>query len=412
MGLNVPKLQTAADALLASATSTGDHSTLVPGIVAIVTDASGDVYTGAAGVRTLGEAEPMTLDSTFCLFSTTKAIAAVCAMQLVEEGLLDLDKPAADYVPAIGDVKLFTGWTDDGQPILVKPKNTITPRMLLTHTAGFSYEFSEPDVYGRLCRDHGYPTIASGKLEYIQRFPILFEPGTRWQYGINMDWMGLVIEAIRGMRLDDVMKKYVFEPLDMRSITFEMTPAMAAKRVSIHWRDPETSALAADPAFQLKQGAELETHNGGHGLYGTVADYTKFIRMFLNDGVSDTGKRVLKKETIDWAWEDQIPTTPINGLVSYDPTLVQKFDTPTEPAPRFGWACSFMKLLEDAPSGRPAGSVNWAGLANLFYFIDRKNKVGAYWATQMFPFWDPYAYGGYDKLENIIYDALETEVAA
>ncbi|KAK9473804.1 serine hydrolase [Dipodascopsis tothii] len=395
--------KTAADKLLADLTGGDDLKTVVPGLVVTVTDANGDVYTGAAGVRKLGDTETITPDSTFCFFSTTKAITAVCALQLVEEGLLDLDKPAAEYLPLIGTVKVFDKWDEAGKPVLREPKTAITPRMLLSHTAGFSYEFQEPQVYSRLHKEHGYPGIDSGLMTYITGYPLLFDPGSEWHYGINMDWMGLIIEAIRGMSLDAVMKKYVFAPLGMNSTSFQMTPEMKARLVTVHRRSPETGLLSADPSYVLKQGDALETHNGGHGLYGTVGDYSKFIRMFLNDGLADSGARVLKKETIDKAWEDQVEGIPMPDITPLDPNM--SIPTPSDGS-RNGWAISFMKLLKPAPSGRPAGSVNWSGLTNLFYFIDRENKLGVFYGAQVLPFGDPSTYFGFGELEALVYKHL------
>lgn len=185
----------------------------VPGVVAAITGRDGLVYEGASGQRTLGQTGEMTTDSVFALFSATKAITATAVLQLVEEGRLDLDAPARDYLPMIGEQQVLEGFDSDGSPRLRPPKNPITTRMLLLHTAGFGYEFFN-EHYNRLAREQGLPGIISGSLAALQT-PLLFEPGEQWEYGSNLDWAGLVVEAITGQRLGEVMQQRIFEPLGM-----------------------------------------------------------------------------------------------------------------------------------------------------------------------------------------------------
>ena len=176
------------DDVLARATQRADR---VPGVVAMITDREGNIYEGAAGERALGHGEPMTLDTTFALFSTTKAITGTAVLQCVEEGLLDLDAPAATYVPDIGELKVLDGFDAGGNPVLREPKRDITTRMLLLHTAGFGYDFFN-ESYNRLSQEHGQPSVITCSKAALTT-PLLFDPGEKWEYGTNIDWAGQVV---------------------------------------------------------------------------------------------------------------------------------------------------------------------------------------------------------------------------
>ncbi|MGF6092362.1 serine hydrolase domain-containing protein [Pseudomonas sp. 18173] len=372
----------------------------VPGVVAAITGRDGLLYEGASGQRTLGHAEAMTTDSVFAMFSTTKAITATAVLQLVEEGRLDLDAPARDYVPMIGELKVLDGFDADGTPRLRLPKKHITTRMLLLHTAGLGYEFFN-EHYNRLVQEQRQPSIISGSLAALKT-PLLFEPGEQWEYGSNMDWAGLVVEAITGKRLGEVMQQRIFEPLGMTDTAFSMTPSMFQRRACMHQRE-EDGSLTAVEDFILPQ--EPEVHMGGHGLFSTVKDYCLFIRAWLNDGQGDHG-RILKPETISFAEKNGLDNLKIKAL----PCVIPSISHTAEffPGMPKSWALSFMINEQDAPTGRPAGSLAWAGLANLFYWIDRKNGIGGFWATQILPFVDPVSTNAYLDFETTAYRNLTT----
>ena len=380
------------DDVLARATQRADR---VPGVVAMITDREGNIYEGAAGERTLGHGEPMTLDTTFALFSTTKAITGTAVLQCVEEGLLDLDAPAATYVPDIGELKVLDGFDAGGNPVLREPKRDITTRMLLLHTAGFGYDFFN-ESYNRLSQEHGQPSVITCSKAALTT-PLLFDPGEKWEYGTNIDWAGQVVESIRGQRLGDVMRERIFEPLEMTDTAFTMSPSMKDRLAPIHQRESDGSLT---PLIGFELPAEPEVHMGGHGLHGTVGDYMKFIRMWLNDGAGTSG-RVLSPETVAAAVQNGLEGQHVGLLPGVLPTLSN--DAEFFPGVPKGWAYSFMTNEEVAPTGRPAGSLAWAGLANLYYWIDRQTGVGGFWATQILPFADPGSINGYLEFETAVY---------
>ena len=393
-------LKAACDAVLHRVTT---GTPRVPGVVAMATDRNGNIYEGAAGERTLGGAA-MTTDTVFAIFSTTKAITGTACLQLVEEGKLDLDAPAKKYVPAIGALQVLDGFDADGNPRLRAPKRDITTRMLLLHTAGLGYDFFNVH-YARLAQERGQPSVVTGTRAALNT-PLLFDPGEQWEYGSNIDWAGQVVEAITGKRLGEVMAERIFKPLGMTSTAFTMTPDMKARLAHVHARG-EDGGLTPMPDFMLPQ--DPEVHMGGHGLYATVGDYCRFIRMWLNDGAGEGG-RVLKAETVHMAVQNGLGDMKIKML----PGVIKSLSNDAEffPGMPKSWALTFMINDTPAPTGRPAGALAWAGLANLFYWIDRASGIGGFWATQILPFADVTSVVGYYDFETAVYQNAGLRKAA
>lgn len=374
-------LADAVDAVLDRAT-TGDPG--VPGAVVVLTDRDGNVYERAAGVRQLGLDTPMSLDTVFQVHSTTKAITATACLQLVEEGSLDLDAPAKQYVPDLGAIEVLDGFDADGAPVLRPPKRDVTTRMLLLHTGGFGYDFSNEDAQ-RLAK----PPFEA---------PMLFDPGERWEYGWGIDWAGRVVEGITGARLGDVLEARVLGPLGMTDTAFVPTASMRDRLSGMHFRD-DAGQLSAMAGVDLAPADDVE-HLGGQGLFSTAVDYVKFIRMWLNDGVGPAGP-VIRPETVALAVRNGLGDLRVTKLPGVIPSLAN--DAEFFPGMPKSWSLAFMLNDEDAPTGRPAGSLAWAGLANLYYWIDRRNGIGGFWASQVFPFFDPPALGGFLDVETAAY---------
>jgi methyl acetate hydrolase len=377
----------------------------VPGVVAVVTDREHNFYEGAAGERALGSGVAMTTDTLFAIFSTTKALAATACLQLVEDGSLDLDAPAREYAPAIGELQVLDRFDDDGTPRLRAPRRDITTRMLLLHTAGFGYDFFN-EQYNRLAKEHGQPSVITCSRASITT-PLLFDPGDRWEYGSNIDWAGQVVEGIAGKRLGAVLAERICGPLGMDDTAFELRPDMRERMAAMHQREADGTITAmTDPVLP----ADPEVHMGGHGLWSTALDYAKFIRMWLNDGMGPDGP-VLQRETVEMAVRnhlgDRHEVVMLPGVI---PEL--SHDAEFFPGLRKSWSLPFMRNEEVAPTGRPAGAQGWAGLPNLYYWIDRENGIGGFWATQIFPFADPTSIGGYFDLETTVYQHAQVPASA
>ncbi len=387
------KLKTALDTVLHYTT---DRAGGAPGVVAMVTDRNANLYEGAAGKRQLGQDQPMTTDSVMAIFSTTKAITGTTVMQLVEEGRIALTDAAKRYVPEIAEIQVLDGFDDSGQPKTRPPKRDITVADLMLHTSGFCYEFfSADDLKFRTAKN--IPTVVSGTFASI-RTVLLHDPGERWTYGVNIDWLGRIVEQQRGKRLGEVMKERVFDPLGMVDIAFTMTPTMQARRAPIHDR-AQDGKLTPLPDLILPQPPEMDC--GGHGLYATVGEYMKFIRMLLNNGAGPNG-RVLKPETVEAMFKNGLPAgLTSGGWTTSIPSLSNSGEF--DPGVKKTWSWTFQRNEEPTATGRAAGSAMWAGLGNLYYWVDRQNGIGGFWGSQILPFQDVASYPGFTDFEGAVY---------
>jgi methyl acetate hydrolase len=333
----------------------------------------------------------------FAIFSTTKALTGVCIMQLVEEGKISLTDPAGRYVPELDALQVLDGFDAAGQPRTRPPKRAVTVNDLMLHTSGLCYEFfSDDDLKYRGAKN--IPTVVSSSFDSI-RTVLLHEPGERWTYGVNIDWLGRIVEQQRGKRLSAVMKERIFEPLGMQEIGFQMSEAMKARRVTIHDRAAD-GKLTPLPDLVLPDPPPMDM--GGHGLYATVGEYMKFIRMVLNDGAGPHG-RVLKAETVQRMARDGLAEMGLScgGWVTSVPSLSNAGEF--FPGLDKGWAYTFMTNRDRTPSGRAPNSLMWAGLANCYFWIDRASGIGGYWASQILPFQDCASYPGFVEFETAVY---------
>jgi CubicO group peptidase (beta-lactamase class C family) len=391
-------LQERADSLLRSAAERGD----VPGVVAMATSRTSTLYAGAFGRRVLGQDAAMTSDSVAWIASMTKAITGTAAMQLVEQGKLELDGVASRWVPELDSVQVLEGFDAAGKPKTRAPRRPITVRHLLTHTAGFAYEFWSEAVIGyQKCE--GLPEIASCANAAL-RTPLMFDPGERWNYGINIDWVGKIVEAISGKRLGSYMKERIFEPLGMTSTAFKITPDMRRRLAKIHQRGEDDSLQATD--LEIPQEPEFDM--GGGGLYSTAGDYLKFVRMILNRGAAD-GQRILKPETVDLMSRNAMGDLRVTLLKTALPPLSN--DAEFFPGLSKSWGLSFMINDEPAPTGRSAGSLAWAGLANSYFWIDPAKGIGGVYLTQVLPFADRKSLPLFLEFETTVYRSLLQQAA-
>jgi CubicO group peptidase (beta-lactamase class C family) len=385
-------LASAADRLLQGAVTTGD----VPGVVAVVTDRQGEIYKGAFGEREAGTGVAMTTDTVCWLASMTKAVASTAVMCEVERGGLDLDAPAGDLVPYLADVLVLEGFDDDGAPVTRPARGAITLRQLLTHTAGFSYPIWDPTM-ARYAKATGTPEIGSGEMAAL-RVPLVSDPGDAWNYGVGIDWAGLVLEAATGRRFRDYLSENVLEPLGMNSTAFVLDEDMRRRRATVHQR-LEDGILEPRPNIIVRQDPEFD--GAGGGLYSTAEDYAKFTRMILNQGSLD-GVRVLKPETVAMMSVNQMGACRVRQLVSTD--KARSLDAEFFPGVEKTWSVGFMINEEEAPSGRSAGSLAWAGLSNCYHWIDPMCGLGGVYLTQILPFVDSKSLPLFLELESLVYD--------
>ena len=368
------------------------------GVVAGVTNADGDLYLGGFGERVAGGGDEMTPDTVGWIASMTKAITGAAAMQLVEQGRIGLDSPASEVIPELGNVPVLEGFGDDGSPRTRPARGAITLRHLLTHTSGYVYDiWSEPMV--RYQEATGTPGIIECK-DACLTTPLTFDPGERWDYGIGIDWAGKMVEAASGKKLGAYLQDHLLGPLGMNDTAFRITDAMRARLAKIHARG-EDGSLA--PLMDLEITQEPEFEMGGGGLYGTVGDYLRFIRLILNRGRAN-GERLLAPETVDMMSTNQMGATRVCELRTAIPPYSN--DAEFFPGLDKSWGLTFMINEEEAPTGRTAGSLGWAGLANSFFWIDPAKGIGGAYLTQVIPFIDVKSFPLYISFEQAVYESL------
>jgi methyl acetate hydrolase len=386
--------KTEIDRLLAGMTEAGE----IPGAVAIAATGSELIYEGAFGKRDLAKDAPMTLDSVFWIASMTKAITCAGAMQLVEQGKLSLDGPIGKLLPDLASPQVLDGFDANGDPILRPAKTEITLRHLMTHTAGFCYDMWNGNMV-IYAEKTGLPGIITCRNEALKT-PLASDPGTRWEYGINIDFVGKAIEAVTGQKLDAYLHENLFSPLGMSDTGFKLGPSQRERLVGMHARGAD-GTLAPIP-FELDQ--EPEFHMGGGGLYGTAGDYIKFTQMVLNKGRGN-GNQVLKPETVATMSENHIGELAMTKMIAAVPGVTNDVDL--YPGIVKKWGLSFMINTQATPEGRSAGSLAWAGLANTYYWIDPARDITGVILMQLLPFADQHCLAAFAGFERGIYAGLD-----
>jgi methyl acetate hydrolase len=392
---NQAAAQARIDATLSEAVAAGE----VPGVVAMATDGTDVLYEGAFGVRDLGKGPAMTLDTVFRIASMTKAITSVAAMQLVESGKLTLDGPLPAIDPALSEPKVLEGFDGSGVPILRPAKRPITLRQLLTHTAGFTYEAWNANTL-RYIRETGTPSTQTGKKAAL-RLPLAFDPGDKWEYGINIDWIGLIIEAVSGKSIDVYLREHVLSPLGMNDTGFVTSPEQRARQASVHQRHADGS-LEPQP---LPAPFTPEFHAGGGGLHSTARDYLTFLQMLLHQGTLG-GARILRPETIALMNRNHIGDLQAGILKTQQPE--RSCDVDFFPGMPVRWGLAYMINTLPGPNGRSAGSLTWAGLFNSYYWLDPTRRIAGTILTQILPFADPLAVALYGRFERAVYAMIDS----
>ena len=376
---------------------------VVPGVVAVAATDKEVIYEGAFGKRDIAKPDALTVDSVFWIASMTKAITCTAALQQVELGKLSLDEPIGKLLPELSAPQILEGFDASGAPKLRPAKRPITLRQLMTHTAGFCYEIWNADM-GRYIEQAGIPSVTTCENKALTA-PLVAEPGEKWDYGINIDFVGKAVEAASGRRLGDYLKDNVFAPLGMKDTGFKLGDAQRARLVGMHARGPDGS-LASIP-FELTQDPEFEM--GGGGLYGTAPDYLRFVRALLNGGTLD-GNRILKPETVKTMGQNHIGGLNVRPLKTAIPPYSNDVDLYPEQDKK--WGLSFLINTQRTAEGRSPGSLAWAGLANTYFWLDPTLNVGGVILMQLLPFADARALELFGKFESGIYAGLAAARAA
>ena len=370
----------------------------IPGVVAMAATGNEVIYQGAFGKRDLSKDDAMTPDSVFWIASMTKAITATAGMQLVEQGKLALDEPIGKLLPDLASPQVLEGFDANGEPKLRAAKKPITLRHLMTHTAGFCYDMWNGDMVKYLEKT-GTPGITSCKNAALKT-PIMTDPGTRWEYGTNIDFVGKAVEAASGQRLDAYLRDRIFTPLGMSDTGFKIGASQRQRLVGMHARGPDGS-LQPIP-FELEQ--EPEFHMGGGGLYGTAGDYIKFTQMILNKGRGN-GNQLLKPETVATMGQNHIGDLTMGKMTAA--VAFASNDVDLYPGMVKKWGLSFLINTAKTPEGRSPGSLAWAGLANTYFWIDPARDIAGVILMQVLPFADPKCLEAFAAFESGVYAGLD-----
>ena len=378
------------DDLLAAGVKNGH----VPGVVAALADKNGLTYIGSAGERTIGTCDVMTTDTVGAIASMTKAITGAAVMQLVEQGRLDLDAPAETYFAELATPQVLEGFDDAGQPIFRDARSQVTLRNLLTHTSGYAYDFTDPNL-DKWFEVTDAPRMSTGRVASLNT-PLMFDPGTRWHYGIGIDWAGIILERVTKSKLGDYFAEHLLEPLGMVDTGFTCAPNMLERKAAPHRRTPDSSFMS----FQMPLAENSEFESGGGGLFSTMGDYTRFMRMILNDGEFE-GARVLGAETVAQMVKNNMGDIRVTEIKSANPAFFS--DADFYPGVPKSWGLTFLINEEPLPNGCPAGALTWAGAFNSYFWIDKTTGIAGCYLSQVLPFFDAGASGLFFDFQNAVY---------
>ena len=348
----------------------------LPGAVMMVARKGKLVYVNALGVRDPKSSDPMRTDTIFRIYSMTKPIVSVATMVLVEDGKLQLMDPVAKWLPAFKDVKV---WTESGEVAAQRP---MTVQDLLRHTAGLPYgELTQnvavkealakaglfkPGVIEFDVRD----MTGAEQVERLARIPLLYQPGTTWEYSLASDVLGRVVEAASGKRLGPFMAERVFTPLRMTDTAFWVPDNKRGRVAEPLDKDP----LTGTPIRLIDVSKEPGNDSGGAGAVGTTGDYLRFTQMLANGGVLD-GQRVLSRTTVRLMTSDHL-----GSRIALAPTpggAVLGASTYT-----FGLGFAVRPTDGIAPVPGAAGDFNWGGYAGTRFWIDPKEQLAGVFMVQ------------------------------
>jgi CubicO group peptidase (beta-lactamase class C family) len=382
-------IPTAVEAILGQAVAKG----ALPGASFVITGPDGGPAQINAGKLHIDGDTPVISSTMYRLMSMTKALVSVGALQLTEQGRLSLDQEVVSIVPAFAELKVLDGFDGD-QPRLREPRQAATVQHLLTHTSGLGYIFQSAELL-RYHEVTGVPDPMTGERASLNA-PLIADPGAAWNYGTSADWLGQVIEAVTGQDLSTYLTDHLFEPLGMSDTTFAPTARQRSRLMAIHARTPDGGLAVAE----LDLPHEPEFWAGGHGAYGTAGDYARFMAMLLAGGEL-AGARVMRQDTVDLMFTDHLGGIPMpEGSTSTMPELSN--DVPPLPfADTFGLGLHI--FTEDLPGMRRAGSGDWSGLCNCYYWIDRASGIAGAFFTQVVPFYDAQVLQPVIEAEQAVY---------
>lgn len=376
------------DKVLSDAVASKD----APFLVAAVGDRNGTIWQGAVGEANTNL--PASKDVVFYVASATKAIGSLAAMILLDRGKVSLDTKVADVLPEFGALQVV----DSVSPrVLRAPRTPVTLRHLLTHTSGLTYTTWDQKAFDYA--NSFTPPLPSSAQDWNQQ--LMYEPGTTWHYGYGIDWAGILVQKIDGRSIDRFVQEEIFDPLQMQDSAFE-AGSVASRLVMNKVRGPDGNFVN----FPIVRQARPAQYGMGAAVYASAADYLKFLRLILNDGVVN-GRRILSSASVALMKENQIGSLRIPfPMPSTSPASSAALDLfPGQNIP-LSHTTAFVRNEIDVPGRRRAGSLTWAGLLNTHFWVDPSSGIAAVLFTQDLPFLEPRFVKVYEAFEKAVYAEL------
>jgi methyl acetate hydrolase len=376
----------AIDRMFQAAVDTGE----IPGVVAAVTNKNQILYLKAFGRQSVAQAVPMSTGTIFRIASMTKPVTSVGVMMLYEQGKLRLDDPAGDYVPALKGREVIAAFNKKDATYTTRPaKEEIRIRHLLTNTSGLAYPFTSDTVLGIQEKTGRDPLD----------MPLLFDPGTKWNYSPSTAVLGQIVEKLSGQSLEEFDQAKIFRPLGMIDTSYQLAPEKSGRLVTVHQR--EATGLVESPNAPTY----TPSVRGDGGLLSTAMDYSAFMQMFLNEG-SWHGTRLLKPESVRLMISNQIGSVVVEKMPAAMPTRSDVFPFGAG-KDKFGFGFQITMTDGTASHERSAGSYTWAGINNTHFWVDPKNGIGAVYLTQVLPFYNATSMDVMKRFEKLIYEYVQ-----
>jgi CubicO group peptidase (beta-lactamase class C family) len=363
-------------------------------------------YVARCGSRDLEAGLPVTDDTVWRIYSMTKPVTSVAAMILYEEGRLALTDPVAAFIPAFKDVRVYAGGSDLKQ-LTVPATEPVRIWHLLTHTAGLTYGFHRVHPVDAMYRAAGFEwgtppgTDLARACDLWAGFPLLFQPGTEWNYSVATDVLGRVVEVASGQRLDEFFSDRIFGPLDMTDTAFWAGPAVQPRLAALYTPGKDGKATRLDA---LGRGALKEPRmlSGGGGLVSTAADYDRFTQMLAHRPDSPAGElrgvKLLGPHTVGYMTRNHLPGGA--DLETFGRPLFAE-----APLRGVGFGLGFAVMIDPVPGKvtGSAGEISWGGAASTAFWIDQEADLTVSFFTQLLP---SSTYPIRAQLRQLIYQAL------
>jgi len=354
------------------------------GWMAVVAREGKVAYIVTDGLRDQDAGLPVEPGTVWRIFSMTKPVTSVAAMMQHEQGLFELDDPVSKFIPSFADARVWNGGSIL-KPLTVPLLEPMRMWHLLTHTSGLTYGFHQSHAVDALYRKAGYEWGSPPGLDLAAvcdayaGLPLLFQPGSEWNYSVSTDVLGRVVEVIAGKPLNEVFAERVFTPLGMSHTGFVAAPDDLPDLAKLYGRHPVTGKATPLEAFDVIGRGMPSALSGGGGLVSTAGDYQRFAHMLLNGGELD-GVRLLGPRTVSMMASNHLPGDV--DLHTYGRPLFAE-----TPFYGVGFGLGFSVTMDPIPShhGSSVGEYGWGGAASTAFWVDPQERMTVSFFTQLLP---------------------------